>query len=116
MPLRLWGRATGGTPGRSRRRKPHLGAARATATSAAGDTASSEDAVLHALDAYEAMHGELVDVVLLVQCTSPFLTAAELDGVAAAVVEEGADTALTVARFHGFLWRDGEDSNGVNHD
>lgn len=86
----------------------------------AGDTATSEAAVLHALDAYEAMRGRTVDVVLLVQCTSPFIAREDIDGVAAAVAHEGADTAVTVAPFHGFLWRDGsavEDHNyGVNHD
>ncbi|MFE7787644.1 cytidylyltransferase domain-containing protein [Streptomyces sp. NPDC057460] len=86
----------------------------------AGDRSSSEDAVLHALDAYEAMHGRTVDVVLLVQCTSPFITREDIDGVAAAVAREGADTAVTVAPFHGFIWRDGtaveDHAYGVNHD
>ncbi|MCN9243822.1 N-acylneuraminate cytidylyltransferase [Streptomyces sp. RY43-2] len=94
----------------------------------AGDTATSEDAVLHAVDAHEALHGTPVDVVLLVQCTSPFLVSEDIDGVAAAVVENGADTALTVAPFHGFLWRAATadaatadasaagGGHGVNHD
>ena len=86
----------------------------------AGDTATSEAAVLHAMDAHEALHGAPVDVVLLVQCTSPFLTREDVDGVAAAVVENGADTAVTVAPFHGFIWRDGDaeedGGHGVNHD
>ncbi|CAM5659396.1 3-deoxy-D-manno-octulosonate 8-phosphate phosphatase KdsC OS=Streptomyces fumanus OX=67302 GN=GCM10018772_42640 PE=3 SV=1 [Streptomyces fumanus] len=86
----------------------------------AGDTATSEAAVLHALDAHEALHGTPVDVVLLVQCTSPFLIREDIDAVAAAVAEQGADTAVTVAPFHGFLWRDGDDpaegGYGVNHD
>ncbi|MET9291260.1 acylneuraminate cytidylyltransferase [Streptomyces sp. NPDC003077] len=75
----------------------------------AGDTATSEAAVLHAMDAYESEHGARVDAVLLVQCTSPFLDRADIDGVAAAVVEGGADSALTVAPFHGFVWRDAAD-------
>ncbi|MFM9369501.1 cytidylyltransferase domain-containing protein [Streptomyces sp. Da 82-17] len=75
----------------------------------AGDTATSEAAVLHAMDAHEALHGSPVDVVLLVQCTSPFLTREDVDGVAAAVAEKGAETALTVAPFHGFVWRDSAD-------
>ncbi|MBT2396508.1 acylneuraminate cytidylyltransferase [Streptomyces sp. ISL-100] len=85
----------------------------------AGDTATSEAAVLHALDAHEALHGAVVDVVLLVQCTSPFLTSEDVDGVCAAVVEDGADTAHTVAPFHGFVWREGDAEDtaaGVNHD
>ncbi|MFD9131934.1 cytidylyltransferase domain-containing protein [Streptomyces bottropensis] len=72
----------------------------------AGDTATSEAAVLHALDAHEALHGASVDVVLLVQCTSPFILREDIDGVTRALVEHGADTALTVAPFHGFVWRD----------
>ncbi len=31
---------------------------------------------------------------------------------AAAVAENGADTAVTVAPFHGFVWRDGADEDG----
>jgi YrbI family 3-deoxy-D-manno-octulosonate 8-phosphate phosphatase len=92
----------------------------------AGDTATSEAAVLHAMDAYEAMAGRTAgstDVVLLVQCTSPFITAEEVDGVVAAVLDGGADTAHTVAPFHGFIWREAagggagrESAHGVNHD
>ncbi|MFF7361130.1 cytidylyltransferase domain-containing protein [Streptomyces sp. NPDC008125] len=85
-----------------------------------GDTATSEAAVLHALDAFEALDGRAADVVLLVQCTSPFVSREDIDGVARAVAREGADTAVTVAPFHGFVWRDGEaveeSSYGVNHD
>ncbi|MFE3633784.1 cytidylyltransferase domain-containing protein [Streptomyces sp. NPDC059168] len=76
----------------------------------AGDTATSEAAVLHAMDAHEALHGAAVDVVLLVQCTSPFLVREDVDSVAAAVVDNGADTAVTVAAFHGFVWRDAADA------
>jgi YrbI family 3-deoxy-D-manno-octulosonate 8-phosphate phosphatase len=90
----------------------------------AGDTATSEAAVLHALDTHEALHGASVDVVVFVQCTSPFIVREDIDGVAAAIVEDGADSAVTVAPFHGFIWRDAETSqdaatgggHGVNHD
>jgi YrbI family 3-deoxy-D-manno-octulosonate 8-phosphate phosphatase len=71
------------------------------------------------MDAHAAMTGTEADVVLLVQCTSPFITSEEIDGVAAAVTEGGADTAHTVAPFHGFVWRDSADTTGgfgVNHD
>ncbi|MGH4034340.1 cytidylyltransferase domain-containing protein [Actinomycetota bacterium Odt1-20B] len=79
----------------------------------AGDTATSEAAVLHAMDAHEALHGEPVDVVLLVQCTSPFIVREDVDAVVDAVVRGGADTALTVAPFHGFVWRDADDEPAV---
>ncbi|MFG2450737.1 cytidylyltransferase domain-containing protein [Streptomyces sp. NPDC048512] len=75
----------------------------------AGDTATSEAAVLHAMDAHEALHGSPVDVVLLVQCTSPFIIREDVDGVVNAILTEGADAALTVAPFHGFVWRDADD-------
>ncbi|TDU02911.1 YrbI family 3-deoxy-D-manno-octulosonate 8-phosphate phosphatase [Streptomyces sp. 846.5] len=86
----------------------------------AGDTSSSESAVLHVLD--ELARAEVPDpeVVVLVQCTSPFLTPEEIDGVVAAVLDDGADSALTAAPFHGFLWRTDSvgapSSHGVNHD
>ncbi|MBY8841663.1 N-acylneuraminate cytidylyltransferase [Streptomyces sp. SP2-10] len=86
----------------------------------AGDTATSEAAVVHAMDTHEALHGAPVDVVLLVQCTSPFLLREDIDKVAAAVAEKGADTAITVAPFHGFVWREADAESeggvGVNHD
>ncbi|MDF4253819.1 acylneuraminate cytidylyltransferase [Streptomyces sp. WMMB303] len=74
----------------------------------AGDLASSETAVLHAMDVYEERHRRPLQTVLLVQCTSPFLVREDVEGVAAAVIEDGADSALTVAPFHGFVWRDGD--------
>ena len=79
-----------------------------------GDTATSESALLHAIDAVTERLGTAPDVVVLVQCTSPFVTAADIDQVAAAVVDGGADSALTVGEFHGFVWR--PDGSGVNHD
>ncbi|MDT0434301.1 MULTISPECIES: N-acylneuraminate cytidylyltransferase [Streptomyces] len=89
----------------------------------AGDTATSEAAVLHAMDSHEALHGAPVDVVLLVQCTSPFLVREDVDAVAGAVAVQGADTAVAVAPFHGFVWRHAdagqaaaEGGQGVNHD
>ncbi|MEU2154904.1 acylneuraminate cytidylyltransferase [Streptomyces sp. NPDC019396] len=90
----------------------------------AGDKATSESAVLHAMDAHAAVHGRPIAVALHVQCTSPFLTSEDVDGVASAVIVGGADTAVTVAPFHGFVWRrtggavqaQPEDGEGVNHD
>ncbi|UED84519.1 acylneuraminate cytidylyltransferase [Streptomyces profundus] len=81
------------------------------------DTATSEAAVLHAMGVYEERHRVTVDVVLLIQCTSPFISREEIDGVTAAVLD-GADTALTVAPFHGYVWREASATGGqgVNHD
>ncbi|MFF5704056.1 cytidylyltransferase domain-containing protein [Streptomyces sp. NPDC012794] len=87
------------------------------------DRASSESALLHALDVLEERHGEPVDVLVFVQCTSPFTTPEEVDGTVLAVVRDGADSAFTAVPFHGFLWGTGPDgagpghhAHGVNHD
>ncbi|MFD7976604.1 cytidylyltransferase domain-containing protein [Streptomyces sp. NPDC059071] len=82
-----------------------------------GDTATSESAVLHAMDAFEATRGRGPDVVLLVQCTSPFLTPDEVAETAGRITSGTADTAFTAAPSHGFLWREADgDATGVNHD
>nr|WP_321182003.1 HAD hydrolase family protein [Microbacterium barkeri] len=83
----------------------------------AGDTATSESAILHALDALED-DGTPVDVVAFLQATSPFIPS---DALAAAVAEVRADRADSVFAAHetyGFLWRDDEQGAAVavNHD
>lgn len=88
-----------------------------------GDAATSESVLLHAMDVFAADQGADPDVVLLVQCTSPFLAADDVTGVIEAVVDGGADTALTAVPFHGFLWREQaaagrsapDGAQGVNH-
>lgn len=76
----------------------------------ADDTARSEAAVLHAVDTAAPD----AQVVLLVQCTSPFTTCADVDAVAGPVLDGTADCAFTAAPSHGFLWRPA--GTGVNHD
>ncbi len=79
----------------------------------ANDNATSESALLHAVDQLSG-DGE-PDVVVMIQATSPFITAAELDALVIAVAD-GADSAFTAAPFHGFIWRDAGNATGVNHD
>lgn len=81
------------------------------------DQASSESALLHALDMIEA-ESEPVDVLVFLQCTSPFTTAQEIDDCAAAVGRNGAACSFTASANHGFLWSVGPDgfAAGVNHD
>lgn len=82
-----------------------------------GDEASSESALLHALDMIDA-EGDPVGTLVFLQCTSPFTTPAEIDAVAAAVGRDGAVCAFAAAADHGFLWGIGPDgfAAGVNHD
>nr|WP_233158196.1 acylneuraminate cytidylyltransferase [Actinokineospora bangkokensis] len=83
-----------------------------------GDTASSESAVLHALDVLRERDGADPGVVLLVQCTSPFIAPETVSAVVSRVREGGADSAFTAVRVHEFLWRVSPDgaADGVNHD
>lgn len=82
-----------------------------------GDQASSESALLHAWEAFEDSSGEAVEVLVMLQCTSPFITPGEVADCVEAVLT-GADSAFTAAPTHGFVWRrDAEgDAVGVNHD
>jgi N-acylneuraminate cytidylyltransferase len=82
----------------------------------AGDSASSESAVLHALERSEEDGYALPDVTLLVQCTSPFTTAADIDDLVGLIDDH--DSAFTGVASHLFLWRPTASGSmdGVNHD
>ncbi|AII48502.1 acylneuraminate cytidylyltransferase [Synechococcus sp. KORDI-52] len=79
----------------------------------AGDTASSESALLHALDALE-QQGPLEAKLVFLQCTSPFTTGAQIDAVLAALKPGHCNSSFAVTPWHGFLWR--ADGRGINHD
>ena len=79
----------------------------------AGDTASSESALLHALDTL-AGDGPLLPRLVFLQCTSPFTTGDQIDRVLAALDQPQLNSAFAVAPWHGFLWR--SDGRGINHD
>ena len=79
----------------------------------AGDTASSESALLHALDKLEQQK-PLPERLVFLQCTSPFTSGAQIDRVLAALDATGINSSFAVAPWHGFLWRAG--GEGINHD
>lgn len=79
----------------------------------AGSTASSESALLHALAQIEADDpGNSADIVVFIQCTSPFLTSNDIDKVVSALIEKEADSALAVIPDHGFYWEHDPDRPG----
>ncbi|WP_022889845.1 acylneuraminate cytidylyltransferase [Agromyces italicus] len=84
----------------------------------AGDTASSESALLHALDELEEAHGPLPAVTLFVQATSPFIDPSDLDAAVARVVSHEADSVFAAVESHAFVWRAAGDGSvfGANHD
>lgn len=71
----------------------------------AGDTASTESAIEHALMSMRA-EGLVPDRVVLLQATSPFRSPGQLDAALQRFDREGCDSMLSVVRFCGFVWRD----------
>lgn len=83
----------------------------------ASDTASSEVALLHALDHLEQAERYVPELLAFLQCTSPLTLADDIDGTIDALLNEQADSSLSVARFHYFLWRrNSAGADGINHD
>ncbi len=81
----------------------------------AGDSASSESALLHALDVL-AGDGVEVEVIVFVQATSPFIAPLDVDA-AVAAVRGDYDSAFSAHETYGFLWRrEGGDARAINHD
>ena len=79
----------------------------------ASDTASSESALLHALELLE-QQGPLETELVFLQCTSPFTTGDQIDAVLSALQAEDCNSSFAVSPWHGFLWR--ADGRGINHD
>jgi N-acylneuraminate cytidylyltransferase len=84
----------------------------------ASDTASSESALLHALDHLEQTEGYLPELLVFLQCTSPLTATADIDGTIDALLDQHAQTAVAVTPFHYFVWKtdEQEGATGVNHD
>ncbi len=81
------------------------------------DEATSESALLHALDDLTGRGVPEPDVLVMLQCTSPFITPSDIDGTIAALDRDGADSAFTVTPSHAFLWRSGPGGAvAANHD
>ncbi|GAA2871073.1 acylneuraminate cytidylyltransferase [Microbacterium arabinogalactanolyticum] len=83
----------------------------------AGDTASSESALLHALDVLES-EGARVGTIVFVQATSPFIPS---EGIAEAVdqiVSGRFDSVFSAYETYGFLWRRNAEGRAaaINHD
>jgi CMP-N-acetylneuraminic acid synthetase len=64
----------------------------------ATDTALAYDAAMHALHAAQERTGAPFDVLAIVQCTSPFTLAEDVDGTLELLERTGAESAVTVTR------------------
>ena len=83
----------------------------------ATSTASSESALLHALDVL-AEGGREFDLTVFLQCTSPLTTAGDIDTTVDSLIAAGADAAFSAIESHAFLWSRDEAGYavGINHD
>ncbi|WP_435299604.1 cytidylyltransferase domain-containing protein [Timonella sp. A28] len=70
----------------------------------ADDLASSESAVLHALESYRADNNAFPAVTVFLQCTSPFLNATHLNEAIRKVGDNTHDVVFSVTADHGFQW------------
>ncbi len=83
----------------------------------AGDEASSESAILHCLEALSST-GYVAEIVVFLQCTSPFTTADEIEDLIAPLHEGAAKSTFLGEISHGFLWSESDNGSvvGINHD
>lgn len=76
-----------------------------------GDTASSESALLHALDHLHATEGYVPDAVVFLQATSPLRRPTEVQDALDHFFASGADSLFSATPAHGFAWS--RDAAGV---
>lgn len=69
-----------------------------------GDGASSESALVHALDLHWAKNGADPDVVVFLQCTSPLRDAGDIDEALTQMAATDSDSMLSVTPSHRFFW------------
>ncbi|MGR2753616.1 cytidylyltransferase domain-containing protein [Agromyces arachidis] len=88
----------------------------------AGATASSESALVHAIEVLSGPDAPAPAVTVFIQATSPFIDPADLDAATTRVEAGDRDVVFAATPTHGFLWReraddaDGASAVGVNHD
>jgi N-acylneuraminate cytidylyltransferase len=82
-----------------------------------GDTARSEEAIVHVLEELSRKDRYEPDLVLLLQATSPLRRPEDVQAAIDLLLREDADSLFSACRFHGFLWRrEGERWASVDFD
>ena len=82
------------------------------------DEATSESAVLDVISKLKKQENYVPDITVLLQCTSPFTEPEDIDETITTLIKNDADSALTVTKFHHFIWKNRNHNEiiGVNHD
>ena len=70
----------------------------------AGDLVSSESALKHAIEEWCRQSGHDYRAVALIQATSPFTTATDIDRTMSPILEGNADSTLSVVDDFGYFW------------
>ena len=82
-----------------------------------GDEATSETALLHALDVLREKEDIDPHLVVFLQATSPLTTGHDIDAAVKLLESGGADSLLSVSPLRGFVWRAGNDGlKPLNYD
>ncbi|WP_404430970.1 acylneuraminate cytidylyltransferase [Microbacterium lacus] len=82
----------------------------------AGDDASSESALLHAMDVMEDA-GMNADIIVFLQATSPFIDSRDIDVAVELIRANEHDCVFSAVETYGFLWAAEEGAaSGINHD
>ena len=82
-----------------------------------GDTATSESAILHALDYLKEEQELEPDYVVFLQATSPLRKKDDIDNAIEMIINENSDSLLSVVNSHCFIW--GKNQSGlksINYD
>lgn len=83
----------------------------------ANDTASSESALIDALKQIEALYKYTPKYIVFLQCTSPIREKNDIDNAIQQLIQEKADSLLSVVDSHRFLWEmTPEGANSINYD
>lgn len=82
------------------------------------DESSSEAALLHTLEYLVENEQYVPDILVFMQCTSPLVLSEDIKAIIQVFMNTGADSALTVAPSHAFLWKQNAQGEAiaVNHD
>lgn len=83
-----------------------------------GSKSSSESALLHALEFLKKSENYTPELLVFLQCTSPFTSASDIDGAVQTLIENNADSVFAVTPFRSFIWEYDDIGNavGINHD
>ena len=80
-----------------------------------GDSATSEQSMLHVLDELKAQGKDDPDLIVFLQCTSPVRKADDIDNAIQKLLSEGADSLFSATKDLGLFWNAANELTPVNY-